>query len=290
MELFMRKIIAIFALLVFAPSFYAQEPVAEANDDSELKNLEWNRYVTKNFTIVSINNEQGARLSESIESLKSEALKNWGLRDVKFAKECRVFCVPNSSLLKKLFNLTSPKVQLRKDLNVIWLVLDEDFHRSVSPYITQVAFAEYENDNGCVLPMWFKRGAFRINGSPEDTREALRLFNATARKEQITFSAEQMFLFTEDEYNKQNSDNRTVFDSESLCLCLMLRKEFGEAKLQGFLKLQNRNKPESVLKAVYGFSSFVSFDKKFVSYMKDLTADIVDKVTPDSYLTVSAVR
>jgi hypothetical protein len=66
----------------------------------------------------------------------------------------------------------------------------------------------------------------------------------------------------------------------------MFRKEFGEAKLQGFLRLQNKNKPEKVLNLVYGFSSFSQFDKKYISYMKDLCGDISDEKTPDFYLKV----
>ena len=35
-------------------------------EDPELKDLEWNRYVTKNFTILSIDNERGTLLAENI--------------------------------------------------------------------------------------------------------------------------------------------------------------------------------------------------------------------------------
>ena len=79
--------------------------------DPEIKSLEWNRYVTKNFTILSIDNQKGKQLAETIDSLKSLSLTKWGFPDVKFTKECRVFCVPNYNLLKKLFNLNASKVQ-----------------------------------------------------------------------------------------------------------------------------------------------------------------------------------
>ena len=62
-----------------------------------------------------------------------------------------------------------------------------------------------------------------------------------ARKEQFTHSAEQVFSTTDDEYNKQTNENKNLFDQQSACLCLMLRKEFGEVKLQGFLRLQEES-------------------------------------------------
>ena len=74
------------------------------------------------------------------------------------------------------------------------------------------------------------------------------------------------------------------------CLCLMLRKEFGEVKLQGFLRLQSKNKPETVLGMIYGFKSYSQFDRQYVRYMKDLCADLADDHTPDSYLEIKSVR
>ena len=102
-------------------------------------------------------------------------------------------------------------------------------------------------------------------------------------------NAEQIFNSTEEEYNKQNIDNKKIYDNQAMCLALMLRKEFGEAKLQGYLRLQAKNKTEVVFKLLYGFNDFLQFDKKYISYMKDLCGDIVDEKTPDFYLQVAAV-
>jgi hypothetical protein len=258
--------------------------------DPEIKSLEWNRYVTKNFTILSIDNQKGKQLAETIDSLKSLSLTKWGFPDVKFTKECRVFCVPNYNLLKKLFNLNASKVQFRKDLNVIWCVVDDKMNKNLLSSITQVSLLEYETVWSTTLPVWFKRGCINLNNSVVDVKQSLKSFNDIARKEQFTHSADQIFTTTEDDYNKQSSENKRIFDQQSMCLCLMLRKEFGEVKLQGFLRLQAKNKPEDILNLVYGFKSYSQFDRQYVTFMKDLCADVSDDETPDSYLDVAAVK
>lgn len=276
-------------LLCHAAMTSGQEAVAQA-DDPELKNLQWNRYANKNFTVVSIDDTKGAALSDAIVDIKSKSITRWGFPDVQISRECRIFCVPSQKMLTKLFNLNSPRMQVRKELYVIWTVLGPDIEKSVMPFVTEVALAELESKQGMVLPTWFERGAVGLAAAPPEIAEGLRAFNSNARREQFSFSAEQMFLFTDDEYAKQNAESKKVFDMQAICLCLMLRKEFGEAKLQGFLRLQNRNKPESVLKVVYGFSGFPGFESKYFEYMKDLTADVVDRRTPESYLTIEPVR
>ena len=246
---------SIFVLLMATQNCLLQDagsnqPIEVA--DPQIKNLEWNRYVSKNFVILSINNEKGKELTESLETLKTSALTRWGFPDVKFSKECRVFVVPDYDLLKKLFNLNVGKVQLRKELNVIWCVGDDKPQKSLMPLLTQVCISEYESVQNTILPVWFKRGSILLSNPVSDIRESLKSFNDVARKEQFTHSAEQVFSTTDDEYNKQTNENKNLFDQQSACLCLMLRKEFGEVKLQGFLRLQNKNRPESLLDMIYG--------------------------------------
>lgn len=287
----MKKYLSISLIMFLLVPTYAQEPATEAPPvDPELKDLSWNRYATKSFTILSIDNEKGKWLSENVEEIKASALTRWGFPDVKFSKECRLFAVPNFSLLQKLFNSTAPRVQFRKELNAAWLVVDDKPNKTVLPYVTQVALAEYENAHNTTLPWWFKRGVINLNSSVVDVRQSLKNFYDLARKEQFSFTTEQMLQFTEDDYNKQNMDNKKIFDQQSMCLCLLLRKEFGEAKLQGFLRMQSKNKPEDVLNVVYGFKSYSQFEKSYIQFMKDLTSDVDDNDCPDAYLEIIAAR
>lgn len=283
------------ALFLLISSFVvaqAQDAPTEVQqkDDPELKDLQWNRYETGKLVVVSIDKELGEKLSESLSEMKSDVLTRWGFPDVELGKECRIFCVPKLGLLTKLFNLSAPRMQARKELYAIWTVLDQDLQKSVAPYLTSVMLLEYEAKEGIALPMWFKRGAHRLASGPDDVRQQLTDYHATARREQFAYTAQKMFMYSEDEYNKQSAENKKAFDLQAMCLCLMLRQELGEAKLQGFLRLQNRNKPESVLRAIYGYDGFTgsprSFEEKYYDFIKDLTNEAADGKVPDSYLTI----
>lgn len=266
--------------------------------DNDLKDLVWNRYTTENFVILSIDNAQGKWLSQNIETIKKWCLSRWGFPENsrgKFTKECRVFCVPDKTLLKKLFSLEQSKVEARKkdgqlDMTVMWLVLDDKPNKTIPTFLTQVCLAEFESSNNVSLGFWFKRGASLLNGTVPDVRQHIVNLSEKVRKDMPMFTSEKMFTLTEEEYLKETDDTRRVFDQEAVALCIMLRKEFGEAKLQGFLRMSSKNDPQDVLRVVYGFSGYSHFDKQYVRFMRDLTTDVVSGKTPDSYLEITPVQ
>lgn len=256
------------------------------NADSEIQNLEWNRYVTPNFTILSLDNAQGKMLYEHIEKINQNSILRWGFPELKFDKECRIFCVSDQRLLKKLFNLDQPKVEFRKDLTVIWFVLDG---REISPLLTQVCLEEFELRHHVKIGFWFKRGSSLLSDTKEIRQELIK-FSQTLEKDQPIYPSEKMLTMSQEDYLKESLSNRVIYDRQAILLCLMLRKEFGEAKLQGFLRLTNRNSPKDGLKIVYEFDGYDQFDKQFIRFMKDLSSDVVNNKTPDHYLEIKAVR
>lgn len=273
---------------------YAQDIIypygATIPTDPDLKNLEWNRYTAENIVILSIDNEHGKWLSENIDKVRSWCLTRWGFPESKFTKECRIFCVPNKDLLKKLFNLEQSKVELRKDLTVLWVVLDDKPTRILPPLLTQICLAEFESKHNVKIGWWFKRGASQLNGIVPDIRQSVSGLNDMLRKDQPIFVSEKMFAMTEEDYLKESVENRRIFDQEAIALCIMLRKEFGEAKLQGFLRIASNNNSQDVLKVVYGFSGYGHFDKQYIRFMRDLTSDVLNNKTPDSYLEIRPVH
>ena len=69
----------------------------------------------------------------------------------------------------------------------------------------------------------------------------------------------------------------------------MLRKEFGQVKFLSFIKKSDQNGVEESLKEVFGFNDFNDFDVSFKTYMRDLSKDIINGRTPDSYLGIKAI-
>lgn len=264
--------------------------------DPELKNLQWNRYTTPNFTILSIDDSQGKWLAANLEKIKTWCVTRWGFPDFKFSKECRVMCVPNKNLMKKLFNLTESRCEVRRnkdggvDMTVMWLILDDKPAKTVPIQLSQVAFAEFENTHNVKFGWYARRGMSILNGTPQDIRQHLAVLGNTVNRDSPVFVSEKMFTMTEEDYAKAKQEDQMVFDSQAVALCLMLRKEFGEAKMQGFMRLSSRNNPQSVLQAIYGFRSYQHFDASYARYMRDLTNDIARGKTPDLYLEIRPVR
>ena len=90
------KYIYLFVLLAMISSsqIVAQEIISPvgvpAITDPVLKDLAWNRYATKSFVIMSIDDAQGKWMSDNLEVIKIWCLERWGFPDFQFTKECRV--------------------------------------------------------------------------------------------------------------------------------------------------------------------------------------------------------
>ncbi len=285
-------------LLLGGTAIHAQEPSAAttaAPSDPELKDLRWNRWTTNNFTILSIDSNQGEWLYKNIEQVKTWGLTRWGFPDFKYTAECRIMCVPNKTLMKKLFNIEESMFEPRyKDgkleMTVLWLVLDDVPRNTIPQYVTEASFYQYEAATNTKLNMFACRGMALLNSPTSFVRNQLgQLSNYLAKDEKMYFS-EALMTMTRDTYKKESVENQKLFDTEVMALCLLLRKEFGEAKLQGFLRLASRNGTEQALRTVYGFSGYQHFDNSFRRYMKDLSSDILQSRTPDSYLDIHPVQ
>ena len=280
----MQKILII-AIILF--SSVAQAQIHTSTSEIDVKSLKWNRYTKDNFVILSIDNSQGEWLNKNIETIKKWCIIRWGFTENsdKPKKECRVFCVPNKNLLKKMFGLEQSKVEIRRksdqiDMTVMWLVLDDEPLRNIPSYLTQICLAEFEEKN--------KKLSLRAD-QENNVRQQVASLSEVVKKDQPIFASDKMFTLTEDEYFKETGEYKKIFDKQAIVLCMMLRKEFGEAKLQGFLRLSNKNDFQNVLHVVYGFSGFNHFDKQYIRYTRDLTADVSGGKTPDSYFEITPV-
>lgn len=281
-------------LLFLGGTSHSQEMMypygAIAPVDADIKNLQWNRYANGKITVLSINDSDGKTLIKHAERIRSDCLERWGFPDNEFLKECRIFCVPDKFLMKKLFTLEQSKVEVRQDVAVIWLVANSDPLLTLPEYMTVAALSEFESKYKIKLGFWFKRGSSILNGVMPKVRQNLIELNESIASNSSIFVSEKMFSMTAEDYAKESVESRKIFDKQAVALCLMLRKEFGEAKLQGFLKVSTKNNVEEVLKIIYGFDNLDHFDKQYKRFIRDLTSDVVNNKTPDSYLMIRSVR
>lgn len=268
-------------LLFFVFSFNAF-----AQDDPAIKDLAWHRYVTNNFTILSLDNDQGVWMKNNLENIKLWCITRWGLPDVKFSKECRIFCVPDVDMLNKLFSLDSSKVEIRKkdgniEITAMWLALDDKPAKVLPFNLSQIIFAEFEQVNSFKLPLWSVKGMSLLNNVLSDIK--LSISNI---KETDLLDLDSLLNFSEDQYSKLNEENKKSFDSQSLILCLFLRKEFGEVKFHSFLKTSYKSGPKDAVENVLGFKTISDFKNSYLRYLKNLSKDVKEKTTPESYLII----
>ena len=308
LDMLMRKTISLFVVLFFTSCLFAHNPssvtgpslvypegVSHKEEDPEIKNLVWHRWTTKNFTILSINYQQGKWLADNLEEVKSWCLARWGFPDFDFSKECRIFCVDDPKLLKKLFDVDSSKVEVRRndgkvELSAIWMLLNGQPASTVPIPLSRVCWAEFEQKYGASLGWWAYRGMSLLNGTLPQIKSNFLNLNNVIQADLPVYLSRNLFTMTEDQYNMNSKKNQEIFDLQSMALCLMLRKEFGEAKMQGFLRISAKNETENVLKLVYGFTGYDQFDISFVRYMRDLSRDIKESKTPDDYLNIQPVE
>jgi hypothetical protein len=303
----MKKLVTLLMFL-FATPCLATEPIKKVSlplevakeikcslNDPLIEGKEWNRWTSKNFTVCSINNQQAQYLHEHLELLKSWAFARWGLFDVDFDAECRLICVDDPELFKKLFNMNETNVEIRRDkngkieLSVIFMLLDDMPSKVVPVPITEVCLAEFEQKYETKWPWWSSRGISMLNGSLDQIKSNIKKLKSDIDANRPMYFSESLMKMNKSQWEKLSDEKRALFDRNALALCLMLRKSFGQNKLHWILNKSADGKDgESVLKDQLGFRSYNHFDQNFKRYMIDISRDVTQGKMPDSYLIISA--
>lgn len=249
--------------------------------------LEWNRYVDESFTILSIDKKQGDWVCSHVQEIKKWCLTRWGFPDIEFKRECRIFCIPNKMLMKKLFGIENSTSEVRDDILVLWLLLDDKPSITIPELFTPIIFSEFENVYKTKIQFWFKKGAAELNSDLSQIKKELS--DLSLLNQSDLYKIEKIFSMTEEQYQALDVKKQKLFKSQSMLLVLLLRKEFGEAKLQGFLQYCIIKDPESSINLIYGYKDLADLNAKYIKYMSDLFKDIkIDKM-PDTYLQINPV-
>lgn len=290
-------VLAFILLCVNVASALAQEKVyfetlpvpsgVEPSNDPSIPKISWNRWTTKNFSIHSIDFDQGEYLFHNIENMRSWCLTRWGLPDIQFSSECRIFCAPSKEMMKKLFNLDSSYGEVKTQdgrivISYLWLVLDGKPAEIIPPALTIICLKELNQKYQLNMNWWVYRGMPIINASLPQIRANLVFVGSLQN-----FSAKTFFTMTEEQWRKLPIEQRRQFDAEAALMCLFLRKEYGQGKFQSFLRYDNF---EDNVRKYLGFNDMSQFEATFVRYAVNLANDIRQNRAPDAYLQVEAVK
>lgn len=246
-------------------------------DEENYKNLQWNRYTTKNFTIISIDNNEGKWLSNNLDGIKEKCINRWGITNSELSAECRIMVVNNKELFKKFFNLSDSRVEFRKkdnktDIIGVWLCIENHNHEDLEKVISQICFQDILNKKG-LNKKFLEEGISLLAQNPQSIKELLKNVSADI----------SIINKTDDEYKKLPEEDKRNFQVNSAAICLMLKKEFGE---KNFLKLMFFKDSDNIsqILSVYNYKDKDELEKTFKRYCSDLKKCIEKNQINDRYL------
>ena len=278
-----KLLLSIFTLLIMSGAAIAQ------STPDVIKGKVWNRWTSNNFTVHAIADDQGKYLKNNLEGVKTWVLTRWGFDDIDFDVEVKLWCVGDRELFEALYpSLDGSKVEVRKEdgkVKVVeaFLLLDDRPSRALPAPMTEICIALFEEKYNVKFGLWSRKGMTLLNGSETQIRDRLKELSPKITSDTSVFLSKTLLTTSKEDYAKFNPQEQALFDSESMVLCLLLRKEFGQTRLLHFLKEID---VEKGLKTIYGFRSYDHFDTSFYRYAKDLIRDAGEGKTPSHYLLI----
>jgi len=236
------------------------------------QSLVWNKWDTENFTILSIDKNDGISIKNSVEDVKNDFCSSWGLPKFTLSVPCKILCVPNNDSLSKLFGLQKSRFEVRTDsqgktsLCAIWVSQEEI--GKLPELLSEVLISDSVNPTN--LKLFMRRGISSLCQNFEDITNDL------------SNSDFDLKVFSQDEsgWNKMSLQEKEKFDRQAMVTCLMLRKEFGKEHFKQFV---DTDQTLSAVSDVYGFSE-KEFESTLERYTSNISADIINKLFDKNYL------
>lgn len=259
----------------------------------DLEGLVWNRWTSENFVVCSINDKQAQYLYKHLEFVKVWAYRRWGFDNPKFSKQCKLICVDDPKIYKKLFNLDSTYVDIRRDEsgnikeNIIFLLANDSPSKILSQAVSEICLAELSQEKNVKFNAWAIKGISSLDQSLPQIKEKLLRIKSHLDKDSDLFFSQSLLKIDMNQYKGLSVDQKAIYDSCATAFCLMIRKEFGQDKFHELLYKASKSDPDTVIRDVLGFENCDRFDKSFKRYIMDLTKDLEEGKTPDSYLQIS---
>lgn len=247
------------------------------SSDENLSKISWNRWTVDEFSIHSIDKTIGVYLYENIKNIKKEALVSWGLPNIDFNHEIRIFCCSSEENLQKLFNINKSSFEFKEDKNIIyvWLNLNESNLNSFKSLMMSISLIELEHKFKYSFPLWIHRGMPSLCDI-DKTKEYIKYVHDADK----IGRANNIIELEQTEYNELKDDSKKLFDISSSLLCLMVRKEFGQDNFQKCM-LKNVKVYQQL-----GFKDVDSFSLKYKYYCRYLIHDYEKNILKEEYLEI----
>ena len=260
----------------------------------ELEGKYWNRWTSRNFTVLALNDQQAEYLYRHLEHIKRWLCERWGFPDINFSAECMVIAVDDPNIFKKMFRIEKSKTEVRRDENgrikksVLFLLTNQPPSAVIPYHLTPVVLAELEQVYRDRFGFWAYRGMSLLNRPVSHIKQDILYFhdNILVSDQEIYYSEALMELIDEKSYRSLSEFDKKLYDIECMFLCLMFRKEFGQDKLHWIMKHQSQQDAEYALKKALGFRNYDHFDNSFYRFLYDLSTEVKKGKTPDSYLLI----
>lgn len=243
------------------------------------------KWDTANFIVLGVKDLQGYEIAQQIESIKSWAINRWGLPTEPFITRAKIICVPDNATLKKLFRLDSSFAESRPREDVCWVICDKGLTHAISIFVTEFCISNFERIHKIKVGYWARRGMSILNGDLHQVKIFVAPLSGYIASDSKLFFSKSLFTCNKELLLKSSVENISLFDRESVLLCLMLRKEFGQAN---FLALITDSSVENV-RRITGFSDYSEFDKAFKRYLYYAATDAAQGRMSNSYLTITRV-
>lgn len=242
----------------------------------EKSEMQWNRYVTDNFEILSVDDGQGKYLYDNIEFIKVWITWRWGMKNFDFPVlnngkgesvkvRCKLICVHNAGIYEKLFNRKTPAWRIETKNGIpeytVWLISEgEKWNTKMPAVLTEVVLNNFEANTGIKFPVWCNKGMSLVNSRLMDIRASVPF--AT------DFDSKTLLNMTQEGYNKLTDAQKAGFDAQAAMFCLWARQEYNGKVFLDFLSGSTIN-PEYCLQ-YFGVKTYAECDLKVKAYLSKL--------------------
>lgn len=224
----------------------------------------WISYQTPNFEILATDAEDGQYLQNNIEQMKTWIYQRWNLGDLQFTSKHKIMCTKDARNFKNLFNQSIPFTKNGD----IYLYHDDKFTINTLPFLlTEICLLEYEKKNNVILNLWIHKGMASLNTSIPNIKNNLGSLSEVYKSNIPCFWTKKLLAINAQNLLQYRDTDQVLFDKESAAMCLMVVKEY-------------KMYPQSM-------TEINDLDNVFNKFMYNISLDIINKKTPNSYLTWS---